>query len=157
MNSRIKIFLIAVLIISALALIGSRSANPYDEALFGLKRVQEKVFLKLKSDPVDRVNYLSALLDERLEEFENVIENKNHIWDSSLRYSTFAGQITNLITENNLRSKLPEIRKQFEEHKAKLYEMYVIYPKNTGDGEYKYIEDAINYLNAYLEKLASVR
>lgn len=159
MKIRTQLILIFVLAFFALSLILSQNANPDFTPLYGLKRVQEKAFLSLKTNPKDRVDYMSALLDARLKEFENVIKNGSYsyLWSSSIRHSTFAGQITELITANNLKDMVGPAKLQFENHKNKLNELYVAYPKNTDNVEYKYILDAINYLNAYLQKLSQVK
>lgn len=159
MKNKIQLGLIIILAIFAISLLLSRNASPDNPLFFGLKRAQENVFLGLKTDPRSKVNYLSSILDSRLKEFENIINNKSnkYIWNSSLRYSSFAGQITDLIIENNLTDMVDPYKNQLEDHKKKLDELYVAYPKNTDDVEWKYILDAINYLNAYLDKLAQVR
>lgn len=159
MKTKIQIGLIIILSIFAVSLLLSRNANPDNPSFFGLKRTQENVFLSLKSDPKSKVNYLSNILNSRLKEFENVIKNESYgyMWTSSLRYSTFAGRITDLIIANNLTDIVEPIKKQFEEHKKKLDIMYVAYPKNTNNVEWKYILDAINYLNVYLDKLSKIR
>lgn len=160
MNTKnsVQISLILILLGLVISLILSRNANP-DSPFFGLKRVQEKVFLSIKISPRDKVDYLSALLDLRLKEFENIIKNGSfsYMWSASLRQSTFAGQITELIVANNLKDKVDPIKKQFEEHRGRLDSLYVAYPKNTNNLEWKYILDAINYLNAYLEKLSQLK
>lgn len=159
MKTRIQFGLIVILAIFALSLILSQNANPDIPLLFGLKRVQEKIFLSMESDPSIRVNYMSALLDKRLLEIKNLLNNKsyNYLWTSSLRYSTTAGQITDLIGANNLGEKADFIKKQFLEHQKVLNDLYIAYPKNTDNVEYKYLEDAINYLKIYLEKLTNLK
>lgn len=159
MKTKVQIGLIVVLLIIAVSLVLSRNSNPDNPPLFGLKRAQENVFLSLKTNPRSKTEYLSAILDSRLKEFENIIKNESYgyMWTSSLRYSTFAGQITDLIIANNLTEMKEPIKKQMEEHKKKLDVMYVAYPKNTDNVEWKYILDAINYLNAYLDKLKEIK
>lgn len=159
MKTRIQLVAMFVLIVIVLSLLLSQNANPDNPTLFGLKRVQEKTYLSLRTNPQDRVDYLSSLLDKRLKEFENIIKNESYsyMWSASIRHSTFAGQITETITANNLKEMVEPTKKQFEEHKAKLNELYVAYPKNTNNLEWKYILDAINYLNAYLDKLEQVK
>jgi hypothetical protein len=157
MNIRVKIQLglILILIITAFLLIYSMRVSP-DSPFFGLKRVQEKTFLALKFSPEDRIEYLSFLLDIRLREFEDLISKKSYsdLWSASLRYSTFAGQITDLTEVNNLKEMVMPLKNQFEEHKMRLTILYEVYPKNTDNVEWKYLLDAINYLDSYLEKLS---
>ena len=155
MKTRVQFVLIFVLAFFGLSLILSQKANPDDQLIFGLKRIQEKAFLNFKSSPVEKVDYMSALLDNRLRELSNVVKNKNYdyVLPAASRYSTTAGQITELIIANNLRDKVEDTKNQFLAHLQVLQEIYVIYPKNFDDEEYKYIEDDINYLKIYLDKL----
>lgn len=155
---RIQLALIIILILTVISLLGSRKANP-DSILFPLKRGQEKVFLKLQSSPSDRVDYMSSLLETRLQELQSQVNNKSYgyILPSASRYSTLAGQITELIVANNMVDKVNALKSQFERHKKVLDDLYVIYPKNTDNMEYKYIQDDFNYLILYLDKLAKFK
>lgn len=159
MQTKIKVGLIFILAIFALALVASQNANPDKPALFGLKRVQEKIYLKLKSTPVERVNYMSILLDSRLKELEDIVHSKSYdfVLFSALRYSTTAGQITETMVSNNLTSQLDFVRGLFINHRQRLKSLYDFYPKNTSNLEYKYIEDGINYLDIYLDQLSKLK
>lgn len=155
----IQLGLVVILSLFILSLLFSRNANPDFPPLWGLKRVQEKVFLNFKSTPEERVNYMSALLDDRLSEIKSIVNNKSYTYllNSSLRYSTLAGEITELVVTNNMADRTAAIKEQFQNHKKVLYDLYVAYPKNTDNIEYKYLEDDINYLNIYLEKLSVLK
>lgn len=159
MNTRVKLGLIFILVIFALALILSQNANPDFPPFFGLKRIQEKVFLSLEADPSGIIDYQMALLNKRLNELKSLVNNKSYSYllTASQRYSTTAGQITELMINNNLGNKVDSIKKQFLEHQKVLNDLYIAYPKNTDNVEYKYLEDAINYLKIYLEKLSSIK
>lgn len=155
-QTQIRLTAIAVLLIFALALVFSQNANPSFPPLFGLKRVQEKVFLKLKSKPEDRLEYMTHLLNNRLGELSALVNNKNYtfILPSSLRYSSLAGEVTDYTIAINSREIATETKKMFEKHKKALDDLYAIYPKNLPDNEeWKYIKDDYNYLNLYLTKL----
>lgn len=157
---RIQFGLIVILAIIALLLLLSLKANPDMPPLFALKRVQEKVFFEFKSTPRDRVDYMSSLLESRLQELQNVVKNKSYddVLKASLRYSTLAGQITELIETNNLTEKVEIVRDQFLNHQKILDALYVAYPKNIPDNvEWKYIQDDFNYLGLYLDKLEKVK
>ncbi len=158
-KSRIQLGLIIILIIMAVSLLFSQKANPNQKLLFGLKRVQEKIFLKTKITPQAKVDYMSNLLEIRLQEIQNVVNNKSYFYllYSSLRYSTLAGQITDLIIESKMTDKLEVVKDQFLTHQKILNDLYVAYPKNTSNLEYKYIQDDYNYLKLYLDKLAEVK
>ncbi len=158
-KTKIQAGLIIFLAIFALSLIISQKATPDFGPFFSLKRIQEKVFLKLKSSPSDKIDYMSALLDTRLQELKSQVNRQsyNYILPSALRYSTLAGQITEMIIANNMKDKVVSTTAQFIAHKKTLQEIYVIYPKNTDNWEWKYIQDDINYLKLYLDKLQSIR
>ena len=156
-KNSIQLTAIIILIVLVISLLFSSNANP-DSIFFGVKRLQEKVFVTFKSDPKDKAEYLSALLDTRIKEFENIIKNESYsyMWSSSIRHSTFAGQMTETIISAHLTDMVEPAKKQLEEHKNKLNALYVAYPKNTSNVEWKYILDAINYLNAYLDMLSKL-
>ena len=133
-------------------------ADPSIAPLFALKRIQEKVFMKMKTTPTDRLEYMSLMLDSRLNELNSIVRGKNydHVLYSSLRYSTLAGQMSEEVLTNNLNLRVDAVRKQFSDHLVILNDIYVFYPKNTSNLEYKYIEDDINYLKIYLDKLSAI-
>ncbi|MBI2599494.1 hypothetical protein HYW43_01070 [Candidatus Daviesbacteria bacterium] len=156
-KTRIQLGLIALLAIFAISLVLSQKTDPSNPPLFALKRIQEKAFLLLKSTPSQKVDYMSSLLDNRLVEIKNQVYSKNYgqILPSASRYSTLAGQITETIVANNMKDKVSYITSQFLSHKKVLKDIYVVYPKNTDNMEYKYIEDDSNYLDLYLDKLSN--
>lgn len=156
--SKIKLGLIIILGLFGLSLLFSQKANPDAPLLFGLKRVQENEFLKLKSDPVSRVDYMSSLLDFRLQELKNIVNNQSYdyVLPAASRYSTLMGQITDLVVASNLKDKVDPLKAKFINHQAILDEIYFLYPKNTDNIEWKYIQDDINYLKIYLDKLESL-
>ncbi len=155
----IKLWSIFFLSFFAISLISSQDATPDNSYLFSLKRVQEKVFLKTISNPKDRVLYMKALLNKRIKELVAVVNNKQYraVLKASQRYSTLAGQITDLIVANNLKDLADLTKLQFENHMPIIYKAYVIYPKNIPDNEeWKYILDDHNYLKIYLDKLSKI-
>lgn len=160
LKARIQLGAIVILLMVVITLILSGQANPDVPPLFYLKRIQEKAYLKLKPDARSKVDYMSALLDSRLQELQNVVKNKSYdfVLLSSLRYSTLVGQITDLIVANNLTDKVTAIKSQFLNHQELLDTLYIIYPKNIQDNvEWKYIQDDFNYLKLYLDKLEKVK
>lgn len=158
-KSRVQLILIIILVLLVGSLLLSVKASPDMPPFFALKRGQEKVFLKLKFSPSDRVDYMSSLLETRLQELQSQVNNKSYgyILPSASRYSTLAGQITELIVANNMKDKVDVLKSQFERHKKVLDDLYVIYPKNTDNMEYKYIQDDFNYLGLYLDQLSKVK
>lgn len=158
-NPRAQLISIILLAVISVSLLLSVNANPDMPPLFALKRVQEKIFLKFKSNPVDKVDLMSNLLDSRLSELQNVFDHKSYdyILPAASRYSTLAGQITDLVVANHLTNKVDALKKQFLNHQKVINAIYVAYPKNTENVEYKYIADDFNYLKLYLDKLEKVR
>lgn len=159
-KTKTQVGLIIILVGFALSLILSQKTAPNVPPLFSLKRVQEKVFLKLKSNPQERVDYMVFLLNNRLYELDAVVKakNYNYVLSSASRYSTLAGQITDLVIANNLKDKVPFLKQTFENHQKVLNDLYVFYPKNIPNNvEWKYIQDDVNYLKIYLDKLSSVK
>lgn len=158
-NLKIQLGLIAALVLFVISLFLSQIATPDSPQLFGLKRYQENSFLKLKSNPQQKLDYMRLMLDRRLSELSSQVRRKSYdyILPSASRYSTLAGQITDLVLANNLKDQIDPLKLQFINHQKVLNSLYEIYPKNTENVEYKYIEDDINYLKIYLEKLASIK
>lgn len=156
---RIQLVLIFIVAFFALSLILSQKANPDSTLTFGLKRMQEKVFLSIKSDPHSRLDYMSNMLDNRLEELSNSVKDKkyDYVLPSASRYSTLAGEMTDLIISSNLTAKINPVKNQFATHAKILQDLYTMYPKNIDSVEYKYIEDDINYLKLYMDKLAGIK
>ncbi|MBI2330441.1 hypothetical protein HYU94_03545 [Candidatus Daviesbacteria bacterium] len=157
---RIQLAAIVILVILAGSLLLSQKANPDAQLLFGLKRLQENVFLRFQSSPQSKVDYMSSLLNSRLTELQNVVNQKkyDHVLPAASRYSTLAGRITDLVIANNLTDKVDSIENQFLNHQQILDNLYVVYPKNIPDNvEWKYIQDDFNYLGLYLDKLEKVR
>lgn len=151
---------IIILAVFAVSLLLSLKAGPDVAPLFTLKRIQEKVVLKLKSTPEEKVNVMSNILDDRLSELQNLIKNQNYNYTlpSAQRYSTLAGQITEIVIANNLTDKVEPLKNKFIAQKKIVNDIYVAYPKNRpGDEEWKYIQDDFNYLNLYLDKLNKVK
>ncbi len=155
-KTKVKLGSIILLAVMALSLILSQSASQ-DSLFWSLKRVQEKAYLRLKTNPKERLDYMSFLLNRRLEELDSQVRRQSYgyILPSASRYSSLAGQITDLIISNNMQDKVSAIQEQFNNHLKVLQDIYVIYPKNTDNEEYKYIEDDVNYLKIYLDKLSN--
>ncbi len=152
----IKLGLIIILVIFTISLLASQNASPNFPPLFGLKRVQEKSFLSLQTSSEDKLDYMLGLQSNRLSELSTVVKNQNYeyVLGAASRYSSLAGEITDIVlTSHN--DKKAEVKKIFENHQKTLKELYQIYPKNTDNLEYKYIEDDINYLKIYMDKLSS--
>lgn len=154
-KTKIKLGLISFLIILIFSLFLSANATP-SSIFFPLKRLQEKIFLKLKPDAPAQVEYLSFLLDTRLEELKRMVDQKDYskILEASLRYSATAGNITDIILNNKLSDQGQSFKNKLVDQKKVLQEILNTYPVDLNT-ERKYIEDNINYISIYIDKLSS--
>lgn len=111
----------------------------------------------LKFSPESKVKYYEVLLEKRLKDLSTVIDDgePSYILSSSLRYSTTAGQLTEYMQKNNMKGDVPTVLNIFKEHQKTLSELINSYPKDR-DGEWKYIQDDINYLDTYSEYLSKL-
>ena len=80
------------------------------------------------------------------------------LWESSLRYSTTAGEITDLILGNDLKDEANKFIERFKKDQGILNNLLVNYPGDNDPTErnYKFLTDAINYLSQYIEKLSTI-
>lgn len=156
MTKRVQIYLAIILVTSAILLFVSPNSNPDNTILYKIKRLQENIFSQLQFSPSAKVDYKSHLLDRRAIEIEALLTNKrsNYLWSSSLRYAATAGQLTDFVLENNLIDKKEGLVNQFKNHQQVLRNLLVNYPEDQNPDDSKYIQDDINYLNLYLEKLS---
>lgn len=156
-SNNIKKILVVLLAIFVAALFLSPGSNPDFSPLYSLKRVQEKLFSAISVSPAAKADYYQHLLDQRLAEMDHLVKSQHYtyLWSSSLRYAATAGNLTDYIIANNLKDKFSSVTDQFNKHKQVLYDLYVYYPKNINNDEWKYVLDDINYLEANLEKLAA--
>ncbi len=154
---QIKILLSIFLVLFALSLIFSNNAAPDSPLLFKVRRLQEKLFIILKFTPASKARYYELLLGIRLKDLSTIINvgEPSFILTSSLRYSTTAGQLTELIQKYKMKSEVTPISSLFKEHQKILSELINSYPKDR-DGEWKYIQDDINYLDTYLQYLSEL-
>jgi hypothetical protein len=154
---QIKILLIVCLSAVLILLLMSTNAAPNTPLAFKVKRLQEKIFFSTKRTPIARVNYLTFLLGERLKELTTLAGAKEYsfILKSSLRYSTTAGELTNQIIDDDLKYVIPATLEVFQSHQRSIAKLIDSYPKGI-DGEWKYLQDDINYLTIYSRMLREI-
>lgn len=111
--------------------------------------------MDLKPSAEDKADYQIELLNRRLAELRQVVDNRKYdfLLNSSLRYSTTAGQVTELVNETKLGAQKVELERLFAKHQQALQRLLDGYPPDLNQ-EWKYLQDDINYLKLYLEKLA---
>lgn len=154
-TNKVKLIITGGLLILAISILWSTRALPNSEELYDLKRLQEKIFLRLKTNSNDKINYYNMLLDERLNELVSLIENRqfDYILTSSLRYSTTAGLLTEMIINRQMNDSIPAVQKKFKKHQKIIKELDDSYPKDENE-EWKFIQDDYNYLTIYSQQLA---
>ncbi len=159
MKSKPTLLVVFILIFLTYSVISSPRSTPDQSILYLFKRGQEKVFMKLELTMPGRAKYMISLLDQRLLELQKIVEKKKigYVLETASRYSTWAGRTTDFILENDLTEQKDLLLVQLTKHREVLEQIYDKYPKNTDDREYKYIEDDINYLELYMQKLQNVQ
>ncbi len=155
-----KLAAIIFLVVAAIILLASNGANPH-RIDYGFKRAQEKLFLTLKFSPEQKIDYYETLLNKRLGELEYLTYNKKTyiLWSSSLRYAATAGEATNLIIQNNLVREANKFVVIFQNHQSQINDLLTNYPGDLDPTENnsKFLEDAINSLTSYIDKLSQVK
>lgn len=157
---QIKLAAIIILSLLAILLIVSNNANP-DRIDYGFKRAQEKLYLSLKFTPSQKIDYYDTLLSKRLNELEYLTNNKKTylLWQSSLRYAATAGEVTDVIINNNLKDQADQFVEKFKQHQEAINNLLTNYPGDNDPTEEnsKFLTDAINSLTSYIDKLSQVK
>lgn len=158
MSSNLKKILIIILVLIAISLLLSNSTNP-DAPFFGIKRLQEKVFLSFSLTPEKKADYYLSLLDKRLEEINYLIRNNktDHLWSASLRYSATAGEISKLIVDNKLTSYASKAIEKFKSHQKAFKNLDDTFPNRFESENWKYLQDGVNYLDQYINQLSKAQ
>lgn len=157
---QIKLAAIILLTILAILLLASNGANP-DRLDYGFKRAQEKLYLSLKFTPLQKIDYYDTLLSKRLNELEYLTNNKKTylLWQSSLRYAATAGEVTDVIINNNFGDKADQFVEKFKQHQEVINNLLTNYPGDLDPTEEnsKFLTDDINSLTSYIDKLSQVK
>lgn len=106
---------------------------------------------------MEKAEFYSFLLDQRLDELKTIMNGKQEghlILPSTLRYATTAGEYVNLIKQYGLTAESKNAKMQFANHRKVIVELSKKY-KNKSSGDYtgKFIIDDINYLDIYSKEL----
>jgi Domain of unknown function (DUF5667) len=149
------ILIVFIIIISSIFLlhIVSQNALPNWLGFYEIKRLEEKIFLSLQSTDAQRVEYLTLLLDKRLEELQSVVKNRNYdtYYQSNLRYGTQAGQLTEFILSKNLENQRKATLIHFRKHEQEISNLL---KQEDQQENSKFIRDSLNYLAIYSAKLS---
>lgn len=130
----------------------AKESKPND-SLYKIKRLQERLTIMIKTSPKAKAEYYLYLLDQRLEDMHYIYDVKldDLAISTSLRYAATAGELTNILKNNNLTEIKPQVKEKFENHRAVIKGILDSYPYQ--DEKWKFYQDAINYLDLYLNEL----
>lgn len=135
-------------------LVKYQSVNPSDGSKFLIKRFQEKIKLfTLFISKTSKADYYQELVGIRLAELKYVIDNKDmaRFENTTKRYYTTAGQLTEFIMKKNLVDRKEKARELFESHIPVLESLRDTFKDTTA--EWRFVHDDINYLKIYTERL----
>ena len=121
---------------------------------YSFKRLREKIQLYfLSRTPSRKIDYYSGLLDRRLAELKQVVEEKDigNIQATSQRYSSTAGELVNYIRSTNLDTFRKPIMSQLTRHLPILNSLQRNFDFNSA--EWRFIEFDIDYLKEYIALL----
>lgn len=115
-----------------------------------LKRLREKITLfVLGKNPSRKADYYSRLLDIRLAELKQVVDEKDiaNIETTSQRYSATMGELINIIKQNNLDEMKAVILTKINKHLPILESLQKQYEFSTA--EWRFIKYDIDYSKEY--------
>lgn len=120
------------------------------------ERIQERINLFFKFSPQDKAYYQKELAEKRLAELSFVIENKkgDFIEETSSRYSTYLGRLTETVTDKKLSNMKGELLKMLENHKLILDEL--IKPFESNSGFWLLLQHNINVLQIYADQIKNL-
>lgn len=129
--------------------------NPSDGFNYGLKRFKEKLYLIFLFYSKDqKIGYYSELTARRLAELKYVVENKDmaNFENATTRYFVIVGQFTEFLTKNGSAGQRSRAIKSLSPHIFVLEGL-----RDTFEGqekaEWRFIQDDINYLTIYTDRL----
>lgn len=120
------------------------------------ERIQERINLFFKFSNDAKADYQKELAEKRLAEVFYVVESEkgDFIEETTSRYSTYLGRLTETLVKNKLASKKDDTLKMLDEHKMVLNELVKYFESNSGF--WLLIMHNINSIDIYksqLEKL----
>lgn len=98
------------------------------------ERLSERITLFFKFSPVEKINYQKLLAEKRLAELQYVIEEKKGdlIEETSSRYSTYLGRLTQQLVSSRLIGRKDEILKIFNLHSQVIEELTAKIDRDSG-------------------------
>lgn len=141
-------------VLLAFAVILSPQATPDYLVLYRVKRLQEKIFFRFKFSDKAMVDFYIWQLNERLRELQALAKMKEFdlLYGASLRFQTQAGELVEVLIGNPDSRQLVMTILLFRSYQRVLAAEIEKFPIEDS-GNWKYVQDDINYLEIYIEKL----
>lgn len=119
-------------------------------------RIWERITLFFKFSNNDKVGYEKYLVQKRFAELKYVIDDGqgNMIEETSSRYSTYLGRLTDRIVRNKMVDKKEEVLKIFESQLPVLEELLSRQEYNSGF--WLLLQHDVNYLKLYIDQIKNV-
>lgn len=141
-----------------LFLIGIHITPPHYALPFYIKRVQEKMIMKIIPTNDMKADYYLHLQEKRLNDIRFVVDHKRYecLLACAQRYSGNAGELSEFLKSTRLINKNDVTIQTFKKHRQQLEEIVARIPKDQ-NLDWKYVVDSINYLDAYVVDLSSIK
>lgn len=129
--------------------------NPTDGTQYWIKRVKEKVGTFFAFSESGKTDFLENLVKTRLAELKYIIDNKemSYFEKSTQRYFTVAGELTDFIASKKNKESAEKVKATLSSHLPVLMNLRDTYNPTTA--EWRFVEDDVNYIKGYIDKLSS--
>lgn len=119
-------------------------------------RLWEKINLFFKFSQKDKINYQQELTEKRLTELKYVIDSGkgDMIEETSSRYSTYLGNLTETVMKNKMINKKQELINMLENHNKVLENL--IQGMEANSGFWLLLKHDINYVKIYSDQIKSL-
>lgn len=147
------VVVIVVVVVGSLFL--AQNATPDFAPFYSIKRFEEKLVSYTKRSPESKASYDEFLLNRRLDDLKYIISNNEYdgFIQTSLRFSTTAGNLANYIIANHLKDRVNHTKWLFW-HDENIIKNLM--KGHNGNDNWKFIQDDINYLGIYYKELAKI-
>ena len=131
------------------------SVNPPDGLSYLFKRINERIIMFLSFSDESKIQNYQKLVEVRLAELKFIIEKKDAAYfeQSTQRYFTTAGQLTDFLTSKNKKNKFEQVKNEFSSQIPVLEKLRDNFDSSTA--EWRFVEDDINYIKGYTSNLSA--
>lgn len=119
-------------------------------------RILERITIFFKFSNSDKADYEKYLAEKRFSELKYAFDNGlgDYIEESSSRYSSYLGRLTELVVKNKMVDKKEEILKMFSIQMPLLEELLA--SQEYESGFWLLLQHNINYLRLYRDQINSI-